>query len=392
MKHRPKRGKDFPCELTVRLTLDVPAEALGLADGYQRAFGNDGKRKKKEKTGAKDGFWLTVRNAPEDGADGACDCEITARREAAEWEKISPADYYRYAEAAAAGYLRRIKEQLKVDLLPHICDVQIGTPLTDCLRRPGKAPEALLKHARKLFPERQELRVTEARRQGGVLTLTLQKTDGFTAARFRPGQYLLVPATDGTGAAEPFLLCSSPALTREGQYRAASLRPYDEEQAATRFPVGAALEASAPRGDFFYEGLRDRPSVIGVADRFGAAAFLAMAAALRDGLVRFKLTVLYLPQNGEDIPFASEWEQICRCCGRVRLVRLPAEDGGAALSAASLRTVLPHEAYSVFVCGAPALCEAAEKEIAGLKLPGRSVRVFSTDAPQRILLHQLYRE
>ena len=381
MQHRTKRKPAFDSEITIRLALDVPAEKLGLADGYQRVFGNEGKRKKKKKTAGEEGFLLSCRNTAPDAnsPDGGCVCEITAQRETAEWEKISPSDYYRYADAAAAGYLRLIKERLRVDLAPRIDGVRIDTPLTECLRRPDDAPEALLKNARKLFPEKQKMVVTEADDRAGLTVLTLRKSDGFTAAWFRPGQYILVSAGNDTGEAEPFLLCGSPALTREGKYRAASLRPRGGAAAAvSRFPVGTAVEVSAPRGDFCHDALRDRPTVIGVTDRSGAAAFLSAAAAVRDGLNRIKLTVLYL-QEEEDIPFPEEFEQICRRCGRVRLICLPARNGEQAFSAASLRSVLPHEAYSVFICGKEETCASARKALEELKLPGRNVRVCRTE-------------
>ena len=377
MTHRSKKPDDRLSELTIRLTLDAPAETLGLADGYQRFFDGGAKQKKHRGGAAEGGFLLRCRAAC--GEDGACLCEITAARGWQEWERVAPADYFRYTQSLAAGYLHLLRERLRTDLRPHITGVAVETPLTACLRCPEEAPPSLLRHARKLFPERQDMRVTAINESGSVPVLTLQKTDGFTAAWFRPGQYVLLGPQNGTGAAEPFLLCASPALTREGKYKAAALPKGGPAGEMPVFTVGEELPVSAPLGDFYYDGLRDRHAVIGITDRYGIAAFLSMAAALRDGLEQFRLTVLYISAAEEVQPFAEEWESIRRECGRVRLIRLKGTVPETALDAAALRQWLPHEAYSVFLCGESSLCRAALRTLDVLKLPRGAVRVCAVD-------------
>ena len=381
MHHRGKRDTGFRCGITIRLTLDVPAETLGLADGYRREIGNEGGRKK-PKTGRRDGLLLTCRAARADErAPSGSVCEITAQEKAAPWETLSASDYFRYAEAAADACLQRIKERIKVDLAPHIDGVRIETPLTACLDRPEHAPEALLKNERKLFPERQEMRVTQSRTEAGLTVLTLQKTDGFTAAWFRPGQHVLLWTEDENETKTPYLLCSSPTLAKEGVYEAVPYRCAADGAAPRPFSAGDTVCVSSPRGNFHYDALRDRSTVFGMTDRDGVAVFLSMAAALRDGLEKFKITVLYLQKPAEEVPFFSDFERICRECSKVRLIPLPAENGVSALSAAALRRMLPHEAYSVFVCGASDLHAAAEKALTELHLPEKRIRVLSPDLP-----------
>ncbi|MBQ6118436.1 MAG: hypothetical protein IJK98_04315 [Clostridia bacterium] len=374
MTHRSKKPDDRLSELTIRLTLDAPAETLGLADGYQRFF-DDGAKQKKHRGGAAEGGFLLDCRA----AGDACLCEIRAARDPREWEKIPPVDYFRYTEALAAGYLLRLRQRLKTDLRPHITGVAVETPLTACLHCPEEAPPSLLRHARKLFPERQDMRVTAINESGSVPVLTLQKTDGFTAAWFRPGQYILLGPQNGTGAAEPFLLCASPALTREGKYKAAALPKGGPAGETPVFTVGEELPVSAPLGDFYYDGLRDRHAVIGITDRYGIGAFLSMAASLRDGLEQFRLTVFYFSPAEDVHPFAQEWESIRRECGRVRLIPLKGTVPETALDTAALRQWLPHEAYSVFLCGESSLCRAALRTLDVLKLPRGAVRVCAVD-------------
>ena len=76
MTHRSKKPDDRLSELTIRLTLDAPAETLGLADGYQRFFDGGAKQKKHRGSAAESGFLLDCR-----AAGDACLCEIRAARD-----------------------------------------------------------------------------------------------------------------------------------------------------------------------------------------------------------------------------------------------------------------------------------------------------------------------
>lgn len=379
MRQKTQRPDSF-APLTAALYLDVAAEALGLRDGYQRVYGSlqtAGQKRKARKRPEDDSFVLTYRNTDE----GACVCELTARRDVREWETVPPCDYFRYTDALVLRFLAAVKEKDHLDLLPHITDAHIRTPLDNCLAQPEKATEKLLKSAGKVFPERQEMRVTRRREYAGLILLTLERTDGYTAAIFRAGQYvqLAVETPDGQATA-PCLLCSSPALTREGRYDAVLSCRTDGAAWADALAPGAAVTVSAPRGSFCYSVFRDRRTVIGLADRHGAAAFLSMAAAIRDGLEKFKLTVLYWETEQEDFPFPEAFAEICGACGKVRLVRFPADSVDETLSVDALKTCLPHETYSVFICGAQPFQDAALQALQPLKLSPKYLRAAPSEA------------
>ncbi|MBQ6067003.1 MAG: hypothetical protein IJK89_09275 [Clostridia bacterium] len=358
MKQKKRLRDGTEAELRLVISLDVNAEALGVGDGYLYVADKEKKKRQNEKNG---GYTLSLRNA----AEGACVCEISAPRDAAEWERLSQNDYFRYTDAAAADILARIKEKPGTDLVPHIEEITVETPLTTALR--DGAEGSLREKAARMFPERQTMKIETVRNDNGIMLYELKKTDGYVAAPFRAGQSVRLFSADGKNF--PAALCCSPALTKEGKYIVA-IAAGDDPSSGCR--AGDTVDVSAPEGIFFHTPLRDHRTVIGLTDAYGLPSFLSMAYALRDHLENFKLTVLLLFDSGNgEPPFTEEWSAICASCGKVHLLRLPAKEG---IALDAIRERLPHEAYSVFICGAPDFCETAQAAIVPLGLPRRSVR------------------
>lgn len=359
MKQKKRRHNGADTVLRLIISLDVGAETLGAGDGYLYVS-DGGKKKRKPETGRDNAFSLTLRNTDE----GACVCEITARRETAEWERLSQNDLFRYADAVAEDLLAQVRKKPGLDLAPHIREITVETPPETALRDGAEGP--LRDKAARLFPERQQMRITDLHRDAGLLLCQLKKTDGYVAAPFRAGQTVRLYLPGGTAARAS--LCCSPATTKEGRYTVAL--PADDEITAS-LRAGGDFEVSAPEGTFFHTALRDHRTVIGLTDEIGLPSFLSMAYALRDHLNNFKLTVLLFSCNDGDAPLSTEWEAVCAGCARVQLLRLPANES---VTPETLKGRLPHEAYSVFLCGTPAFCDAAQTAVAALGLPGRNVR------------------
>ena len=372
MKKRHHRGARRDTKFCVSLLLDAPADAAGLEDGLRFDSAGDyaeknSRRASRRATGAS--FRFTVRNTvPSDGQPVRCLCELTAHDDLYRWENLSQGDYFRYTDALARQYLSVVEKRLGADILPHVAQVCIKTPLTDMTD--DCRSEKIRRNAEKLFPAVQTMRIADAASYNGVTVLTLQKTDGFTAAPFRSGQFLPLKRPDAPDQSpEPFLFCSSAATAREGCYVVAAVSQHGG--ASERWDRGAVVEASAPQGPFYYEPLRDKSTVVGLTDEQGAFTFLSMAKSIRDDAERFKLTVLYFAPEREGFPFRREFEQLSADCGKVRLICLEQPDGS--FSAASLRPYLPHEAFSVFICGSDGFCGMAQKTAADLHLPEKNV-------------------
>ena len=362
MKQKKHRPDEAEAVLRLVISLDVTAEALGAGDGY--LYVSDGAKKKKKKAAGRDnGFTLSLRDAE----NGSCVCEITARREAAEWERLAQSDCFRYTDALAEDLIAKVRERPGLDLIPYIEEITVDSPLTAALRDGTEGP--LRDKAARLFPERQTMRIEAVRNETGVTLYELRRADGYVAAPFRAGQTVRVfpDGKEGDDIA-PAALCGSPALTKEGRYTAAL--PTDVDPLAGYAP-GDTIVISAPEGAFYHTSLRDHRTVIGLTDARGLSSFLSMACAIRDHLNNFKLTVLLYGCKDGNGPLAAEWDAVCGVCGKVRLIRLPDKEG---VSPEAIKEHLPHETYSVFICGAPDFCEQAQAAIAPLGLPLKSVR------------------
>jgi ferredoxin-NADP reductase len=208
--------------------------------------------------------------------------------------------------------------------------------------------------------------------------LRLEKTDGFTAAPFHPGQYVMIAPEDSSGDVPvPFLFCSSPAGAQQGYYLVAPA-PAAQSTGSVPWKPGDILYAGPPQGDFYYSPLLDKRTVIGLTDASGVGAFLSMGLALRDGLDKFKLTVLYLESSAGELPFAEEFTALS---GKVPLQLVPTEETDDPFNADFLRKHLPHEAYSVFICGGSRLHELADMALEGLRLPEKAIRIHPASSP-----------
>ena len=387
--------------LTVHCGLDWTAKALGITDGAsffcaipEEKKKDKKKREKKEKKAKKKGNF-TEPEAPVPASDvdllfscrsitdpdcapnGGCVCSITAPINTEKWERLPQSEYFRYQNAVARDLIARIEAATGCQLLAHLEEITVETPLDYALNTPCEANEKLSAGARKLFPEQQEMTVAAVTERNGAISFRLKKANGYTAANFRAGQHIMV-SVPGAEEAVPFSLCASPALTQEGLYEITAFSPDCAAAEGLRriLETDETVTVSAPQGTLCYNDLRDAGHVIGIAAGSGIAPFLSMAAAVRDRIENVKLTVLY-SGNGACADVEELFGAISADCGKVRLIRIPADGKGYGLTEAKLKDYLPHEAYSVFICGPDDLCEEAFRVLKPLGLVKKSIRCES---------------
>ena len=375
-KKRYSPDKDLPF-LTIEATLDAGTASLGVRPDEPYRCGANGKKNRKH---GPDGQTMTAVFTdlpPEDGGAESCRCHITVSRDAGEWLPVPQTGFFRYKDALTERCLSLASETVGFDLIPHITGIKAISPPESDRETLASYGEPMQKLADKLFPKSQRMRITEIRETGSVPVLRLEKTDGFTAAPFRAGQFVTISPADATSEeASPFLLCSSPAGAREGYYLvtpAPDNHGTANKEIVNSFHPGGLVDVSAPQGDFHYSSLRDRETVIGFADAAGLGAFLSMGYALRDGLEIFKLTVIYLETHLGNLPFTDELTALGKS-GKLRLFRIGATSDGAGLNAGYLRAHLPHEAYSVFICGEEPTRDTVLLALHALHLPAGAVR------------------
>ena len=397
--------------LTVHCGLDQTAKELGFTDGAsffcappqdKKSRKKAKKLEKKAKKAAKKGKTETEEAAvpasdidlllicrsvaePDCAPEGCSVCSITTLVDTEKWERIPQSEFFRYQNAMAQKLIERIESATGSQLQSHLEELTVETPLTYALNTPREANEKLNGSARKLFPATQKMQVVDLVERDGAVTFLLKKTDGYTAANFRAGQHVLL-TVPGTEEAVPFSLCASPETTRQGMYAITAFTPDCPAAEGLRrsLETGETVAVSAPQGTLYYDDLRDAGHVIGIAAGSGIAPFLSMAAAVRDRIENFKLTVLY-SENGACADVDALFGAISADCGKVRLIRLPAEGKGYGLTEAKLKDYLPHESYSVFICGPDALCNEARQTLKPIGLAKKSVRCeshSSSDAAQ----------
>ena len=373
-KKRYSPDKDLPF-LTIDATLNAKTAALGVQPGKTYLCGENGKKNRKH---GPDGQTMTAVFTdlpPEDGGAETCRCQIKVFRDAGEWLPVPQTDFFRYKDALTERCLSLASETVGFDLIPLITAIKAISPPESDRETLARYGEPMQKLANKLFPKSQRMRITEIRETGSVPVLRLEKTDGFTAAPFRAGQFVTISPADTTSEeASPFLLCSSPARAREGYYLvtpAPDNHVTANKEIVNSFHPGGLVDVSAPQGDFHHSPLLDRNTVIGLTDQTGVGAFLSMAYALRDGSDRYRLTVICLERSPDPFPFEEEFDSLQNI---VSLIRLPDAEAQDPLTPAFFRAHMPHAQYSVFVCGGSQLLQRARAAAGSLHLPENCIR------------------
>lgn len=237
-------------------------------------------------------------------------------------------------------------------------------------------------HAKALHPEKQALVIKEIIDHTDAKTYILGSKDGSPVAYFRAGQYLSVQMNiEGSLLTRPYSISSSPAWANEGKY-AITIRRNPAGFAADKFldsaKVGDDIIASGPEGNFYYDAIRDAGTVIALAGGSGITPFLSMAYAIRDGLEKFNLTIIFGSRTEDTILFKKELDEIAAACPKVKVVHVLSNEEKEGyehgfITAEIIKKYAPDK-YSIFMCGPEAMYRFAEKEISTLGLEKKFVR------------------
>ncbi len=348
-------------ELTLLLTLNLDSQALGAADGFQWAA--DKGKKHSQLRDAPFSLFLS-----DDGCGGSV-CRITVPRPCREWETLSRMDYYPLTDALTRRFVLSAEQHTGLPLSAHISELRVVTPPEAAVR--GKSSDGSLSDVyRKLFPEKQEMRVTAVRTKNGFTQIDLRKTDGFSAAPFRAGQSvrLTLPTDANAGLSLP--LCCAPSCAAQGIYTAAATAG---SGIAAELHEGDSVSVSSPFGSLSFRPVGDHETIVGMTDGKCLPSFLSMAKAILEGADQHKLTVLYCGET-DGCSFEQEYEGIGKNSARVRFIRFP--PGNNMPNEAFFRSVLPHESYTVYLAGDDAARDKIRKYIAPLHLAVNNIREF----------------
>ena len=241
-------------------------------------------------------------------------------------------------------------------------------------------------NAKALHPDVMKLVIDEIIDRGAAeaKTYVLKSADGGPLPYFRAGQYLsLKLPLEGSFVSRSYSLCLSPKAALEGRY-AITIRSNPGGFVADRLleslKVGDTVLSSGPQGFFYYEDLRDKKQVIGLAGGSGITPFLSMARALADGIEDFNLTLLFGSRDEDNILFRGELDELARSCPKFKVVHVLSEEEKEGFEHGFITAELigkyapADEEYSVFLCGPEAMYKFLSPEIEKLGLPPRLFR------------------
>ena len=241
-------------------------------------------------------------------------------------------------------------------------------------------------NAKALHPDYVTLVVDEIIDRGAAnaKTYILRSKDGKALPYFRAGMYLnLKLKLDGSLVTRSYSLCSSPKKALEGKY-AITVRSNPGGFAADKLlaglKVGDEVVSSSPQGFFYYEDLRDCPTVIGLAGGSGITPFLSMAEAIADGTEDFDLVLLFGSRDVDNILFKDELDALAKKTDKFKVVHVLSDSEAEGyehgfITAELIKKYAPEgEDYSVFLCGPEGMYKFLKPEIAKLGLPERLFR------------------
>ena len=167
-------------------------------------------------------------------------------------------------------------------------------------------------NAKHLHPDYCALLVDEIIDRGTAnpKTFVLKSKDGKALPYFRAGMYINLKLPIGESlVTRSYSLCSSPKDALKGIYKI-TIRSnpggFVADKLLDELKVGDEVITTCPQGFFYYEGLRDAKTIIGLAGGSGITPFLTMAEAIADGTEDFNLTLLFGSRDEANILFKEE--------------------------------------------------------------------------------------
>jgi ferredoxin-NADP reductase len=241
------------------------------------------------------------------------------------------------------------------------------------------------KLAKQLHPGMMKLVVKEIIKESdNVTSFVLGRADG-QPAYFRAGQYLSIHAKVGDSIiSRPYSISSAPKDALNGTYTVTIKKNsggYFSEWVMENWKVGSDVFSFAPEGTFYYEGIRDASTVIGICGGSGVTPFRSMARAIVDGTENFNLILLYGVCKTCDILFDKEFKDLEKQSnGKFKVVHVLSEEKKKGyeqgfITADIIKKYAPADApYSLFICGPQVMYNFVFKEIEKLNIPSKFVR------------------
>ncbi len=201
-------------------------------------------------------------------------------------------------------------------------------------------------------------------------------------AYFRPGQYISVEVEiDGCIYHRPYTISCSPKNVFDNLYTITIKRKRNgivSNFFLDEVKVGDHFSISAPMGNFYYEPLRDANNVIALVGGSGITPILSMAEAIKDGILDFKLTILYGARTKKDLLFHKELDELAKKSNLINVEYILSEEQKEGyLSGFITKEMIDkyrENETSFFVCGPINMYEYVNDLLKDYQLPNKYIR------------------
>lgn len=193
---------------------------------------------------------------------------------------------------------------------------------------------------------------------------------------FRAGQFITLTAKIGDSlVTRPYSLSSSPKQALAGVYEVTVQRAgFFSTWLLDEATVGTKVIVGEPSGDFCYDNLRDRETIVAIAGGSGVTPFISMVKALQEGSDDFNLVLIYGARTREDLMITPD----VVTDARIKMVVVLSDEEVEGyehgfITEELLRRYVPENA-SYFMCGPNAMYQFVSGEIVKLGVADTSIR------------------
>ncbi len=193
---------------------------------------------------------------------------------------------------------------------------------------------------------------------------------------FKAGQFITISArVKGSIVTRPYSIYSSPKDALNGIIEIGVKRSgFFSNFLVDVIKIGTKVMIGEPSGDFYYDNLRDKKNIVGIAGGSGVTPFVSMIKSLIEGTDDFNLTLFYGVRKREFMmyDFSSINDP------RIKIIIILSEekvDGYeyGFITKDILNKYLKGD-YSVFMCGPDPMYEFVSKEFAKLGVDYHKIR------------------
>lgn len=248
-------------------------------------------------------------------------------------------------------------------------------------------------YLQQLHPKRLELWVSEVIEQSpSTQTFRLISNNGYLPP-FLAGQYIaLYLEIGGIRTSRPFSISSPPNQT--GYYDITVKRVENglvSNHLLDRVNRGAELTSSGPEGNFYFNPIIHKSTLVCIAGGSGITPFMSMIREIVDCGLDRTVHLFFGNRSDEDVIFHAELTDIAQRYDNVRYVPVIEDPGNGFDGACGFVTGKLIEEFigdiddkSFFICGPQGLYDFCLPELEGMGIPRRKIRQEMYGAPLNI--------